>query len=61
MRCEMPQLSTVNEKQAQIHMMLLIENFSGYAVCVLLLSLKEQSQGQNGVRLRKSLQELYRW
>lgn len=44
MRCEMPQLSTVNEKQAQIHMMLLIESFSGYAVCVLLLSLKERAK-----------------
>ena len=59
MKCPGSALSS--EKQTHIRALFLIDYFSGYAVHALLLLLKEQNQGQNGVRLRNSLQGLYGW
>lgn len=56
-----PASALFSEKQTHIRALFLIEDFSGYAVRLLLLLLRVQSQGQNGVRLRNSPQGLYRW
>ena len=56
-----PSSALSSKKQTRVHVLFLTEDFSGCAVRVLLLLLKEQNQGQNGVRRRSSLQGLCRW